>query len=276
MSHPRGAVGGSPSPGLSSGGCDGYGRPVSRFERLTAEAVDVPLRGWDFGWLAGRISGSDPSWSYRDIAAELMRNRESLLDVDTGGGELLASMTPLPARTVATEGWEPNLAVARERLGELGVEVRFAPSSSLPVADRSVALVLNRHGRLEAAEVARVLSPGGELLTQQVGSDDCAGINEALGAPAAYPTRWDAAAAAEALTAAGFTVVDVREEWPPFRFFDVGALVYQLRAVTWQVPDFTVGRYENALRRIDDHIRAEGEFRVRSHRFLVHARADRS
>ncbi|MFF5083688.1 hypothetical protein ACFY36_42125 [Actinoplanes sp. NPDC000266] len=72
----------------------------------------------------------------------------------------------------------------------------------------------------------------------------------------------------------GLAVTDVREEWPFLTFFDVGALVYQLRAVAWQVPDFTVERYEEGLRGIDRRIRAHGEFRVRAHRFLL--RVERS
>lgn len=243
------------------------------FEELVAEAVNVPLKGWDFSWLQGRAVGSDPSWSYPAIAGELVRDSTSLLDIDTGGGELLASLAPLPARATAVEGWVPNLSVARERLAPLGVDVRFAPDTGLPVEGRSVDLVLNRHGRFNAEEIARVLQPGGALLTQQVGSDDCAELNEALHAPPAYRATWNVDTAVDALAAAGLAVIDVRQEWPSFTFYDIGALVYQLRAVPWQVRDFTVDRYNDALRRIDDRIRTHGAFRVHAHRFLVHARA---
>lgn len=249
-----------------------YGRRMRGgrgFEELVAEAAAAPIRGWDFGWLAGRAEGSDPSWSYPELARELVRGSTSLLDVDTGGGEMLASLAPLPGRAVAVESWPPNVPVARQRLEPLGVEVRVTTGT---VGRHSVDLVLNRHGRLDAGEVARVLAPGGTILTQQVGGDDCAGINDALGAPAAYPEGWNARTAEEALTAAGLTMVDVREEWPPFAFHDVGALVFQLRAVPWQVRDFGVDRYEEPLRRIDRQIRATGEFRVRAHRFVIHAR----
>jgi SAM-dependent methyltransferase len=243
------------------------------FEQLVAEAAAVPLKGWDFSWLTGRAAGSDPSWSYPVIARELLQGSSSLLDVDTGGGELLASLAPLPARARAVEGWAPNLAVARERLTALGVEVLFAPDAMLPIEAGSVDVVLNRHGQLNPHEVARVLHPGGTLLTQQVGSDDCAEINGALGAPAAYGTPWNADVAVEALTSAGLTVTDVRQEWPPFTFHDIGALIFQLRAVPWKVRDFTADRYDGALRRIDRHIRADGYWRVQAHRFLIRASA---
>ncbi|MEV6930779.1 class I SAM-dependent methyltransferase [Dactylosporangium sp. NPDC051485] len=244
---------------------------MDTFERLVAEAVAVPLEGWDFGWLDGRAVGSQPSWSYPGLARDLLRGCSALLDVDTGGGEFLASLAPLPASTTAVEGWPPNVPVARDRLAPLGAEVRFAPDGTLPVESASVDVVLNRHGRLDPQEVARVLRPGATLLTQQVGSDDCAAINAALAAPAAHGAAWNAETAAQALTAAGLTVTDVREEWPPLTFLDVGALVYQLRAVPWQVPDFTADRYDTALRRIDQQIRAEGALRVHAHRFLVRA-----
>ncbi|MCO8274853.1 class I SAM-dependent methyltransferase [Actinoplanes sp. TRM 88003] len=243
------------------------------FEQLVTEASEAPVKGWDFAFLKGRAAGSDPTWSYPERARDLVRSSGSVLDTDTGGGEMLASLAPLPAGAVATEGWEPNVAVARDRLAPLGVEVRFAPGPELPVADRSVDAVLNRHGRLHPGEVARVLQPGGTLLTQQVGSDDCREINEALGAPEPYDTVWNAETAVAQLTAAGMTVLDVREEWPLFIFRDIGALVFQLRAVPWQVRDFTIARYEAPLRRIDARIGATGEFRVRSHRFLIQAAA---
>lgn len=239
------------------------------YDELVAEAVAVPLRGWDFSWLAGRASGSDPSWSYAEKARALVAGATAVLDIDTGGGELLASLGPLPPGSVATEGWRPNLAVARERLG---IDVRFAPGPALPVSSASVDLVLNRHGRLDPAEVARVLTPGGTLLTQQVGSDDCAEINAALGAPPAYDRVWTAATASEALRAAGLTVTEAREEHPAFVFHDVGALVFQLRAVAWQVPGFTVRAYDAALRRIH----ADGPLHARSHRFLIRAERRRA
>lgn len=246
-----------------------HSRPA--FEQLVTEAMAAPLKGWDFAWLQGRTTGPNPSWSYPALAGDLVQSSTSLLDIDTGGGELLASLAPLPSRTRAVEGWAPNLTVAQERLRPLGVEVLFAPDAKLPIETGSVDVVLNRHGRLNPEEVARVLQHGGTLLTQQVGSDDCTAINEALEAPPAYDTPWNADVVVRALTAAGIAVVDVRQEWPDFIFYDIGALVYQLRAVPWQVPGFAVEQYEATLRRIDAHIRTDGRFQVRAHRFLIHA-----
>jgi SAM-dependent methyltransferase len=235
---------------------------------LVAAAAEVPLHGWDFGWLDGRAVTAEPSWHYPDLARELLRDAGTVLDIDTGGGELLASLDPPAGRTWAAEGWPPNVPVAAERLGPLGVEV--VGTEELPFEDGQFSVVLNRHGRFDGAGLARVLADGGVLLTQQVGSDDCVELNRALGARVS-DQHWNLDVATEALTAAGLDVVDAREEWPLLRFHDIGAVVYQLRMVPWQIKDFTVERYDAALRRLHARIEAEGSLAVRTHRFLIRA-----
>ncbi|MFG2738086.1 methyltransferase domain-containing protein [Streptomyces harbinensis] len=241
------------------------------YDVLVGAAMDAPVEGWDFGWLSGRAEGSDPSWSYRELARVCLGSAGAGLDVDTGGGELLAGLGDLPGRMWATEGWAPNVAAARRRLEPLGVTVLPAPEPEvLPLPDGAVDVVLNRHGRLAAREIGRVLRPGGVLLTQQVGSDDCAGLNRALGAPPAHrPGSWDARAASAALTGAGLRLRRVEEEYPVLTFYDIGALVYHLRLVAWQVPGFSPERYGPALRRLHARMCAEGRFEVRAHRFLI-------
>jgi SAM-dependent methyltransferase len=238
-----------------------------RYEDLVGEAVGVPITGWEFAWLDGRAVGSEPSWSYPDLCRPLLRRAGSLLDLDTGGGELLAELSPLPRHTVAVESWTPNVPVARDRLTPFGVSV----VTELPGGEREFDVVLSRHGRLPVPDIARLLAPGGTLLSQQVGSDDLADLNAALGAPPPHPQRWNADVAVAAVEDAGLTVTDVREEHPPFTFRDVGAVVFQLRAVPWQVRDFDPARYDRELRRLDAVIRTNGEFTVTAHRFLIQA-----
>ena len=240
------------------------------YDSVVAEAEAAELHGWDFAWLDGRAVTAEPSWHYPALARELLPAAGAVLDIDTGGGELLASLAPPAGRTWAAEGWPPNVAVATERLRPLGVEV--VGTEGLPFDDGKFSLVLNRHGRFDAAGLGRVLAAGGVLLTQQVGSDDCVELNRALGAPVTA-RRWNLDAATEALTAAGLNVVDAREEWPLLRFHDIGAVVYQLRMVPWQVPDFTVAGYDSALRRLHARIESDGPLAVRTHRFLIMAKA---
>jgi SAM-dependent methyltransferase len=236
-------------------------------DELNAAATGASMTGWEFAWLDGLAVASEPSWSYLDLARPLVRRACSVLDLDTGGGELLAELAPLPPRTVAVETWARNTPAARERLAPFGVAVQ----TELPSEENEFDLVLSRHGRLPAADIARLLKPGGVLITQQVGSDDLADLNNSLGAPPPHPRRWDAEVAATTLWAAGLRVTDVREEHPLLTFRDIAAVVHHLRSVPWQIRDFTPVRYERELARLSAVIRARGSFTVRAHRFLVRA-----
>ncbi|BAL92579.1 putative methyltransferase [Actinoplanes missouriensis 431] len=236
-------------------------------EDLNAAATGASMTGWEFAWLDGLAVESEPSWSYPELARPLLRRSASVLDLDTGGGELLAELAPLPPHTVAVESWARNTPAAAARLSPFGVPVR----TELPAGENEFDLVLSRHGRLPAPDIARLLKPGGVLLTQQVGSDDLADLNVALGAPPPHPRRWDAEVAAASLQTAGLRVTEVREEHPPVTFRDITAVVHQLRTVPWQIRDFTPERYERALARLGALIRARGEFTARAHRFLLRA-----
>ncbi|MFC7106178.1 hypothetical protein ACFQQB_40660 [Nonomuraea rubra] len=99
-----------------------------------------------------------------------------------GNGRRRAAVRPgpLPPRTAATEGYAPNLPIARARLEPLGVEVA---ESTHAFPDASFDLVLNRHAPYDPAEVRRLLAPGGRYLTQQVSGRDLEELNAALGGP---------------------------------------------------------------------------------------------
>ena len=85
-------------------------------EELIEEAELAPIEGWDFSWLNGRATEERPSWGYSRLLAERAQDVSSLLDLQTGGGELLGQLPRLPPLTVATEGWEPNVRRAAQRL----------------------------------------------------------------------------------------------------------------------------------------------------------------
>ncbi|MGW2146741.1 class I SAM-dependent methyltransferase [Nonomuraea bangladeshensis] len=241
------------------------------YDELVEQALYAPLLGWDFSWLRGRTSGGSPSWRYTERASALLSAAPRLLDLDTGGGEILASLAPLPRHTVAMEAWRPNIAIAAERLRPLNATVLGGTADAIPVSEATFDLVLNRHGALNAAEVARVLTPGGRLLTQQVGTRNDLELNIALGAPLPDPEAWTPAVAVDRLRHYGFHVLDAREEMIDYVFHDIGAVIFHLRAVPWQIPDFDHERYEGPLQSLHERICSQGEFTVRNHRFLIEA-----
>ena len=241
------------------------------YDDLVSDALLAPIKGWDFSWLTGRMDCDDLPWDYESLAREALPHATRLLDIDTGGGELLASLAPLPA-SIATEPYLPNVPLATARLAPLGVDVRTGRASALPVADGEVDLVLNRHGSLDPTETARVLTPRGVFLTQQVGSRNDLAFNDALGVPPpSHPDAHTLHSAVAELERVGLVIDNAQEDYPVTRYFDIGAVVFQLRSVPWQVPGFEAGTFEERLRCLDALIRKTGSFDVKSHRFLVRA-----
>ncbi|WP_101787483.1 class I SAM-dependent methyltransferase [Nonomuraea indica] len=241
------------------------------YDDLVEDALHASLSGWDFSRLRDRTSGGSPSWRYAERASALLSAAPRLLDIDTGGGEVLASLAPLPRHTVALEAWPPNVPVAATRLRPLRAAVVGGTADAVPLSEAAFDLVLNRHGALNPAETARVLAPGGRLLTQQVGSRNDLELNVALGAPSPDPEAWTLAVAVDRLRDHGFDVVDAQEEMIPYVFHDIGAVVFHLRTVPWQIRDFDPERYGRPLRSLHERIRSAGAFTARNHRFLIEA-----
>src|SRR4051794_41206035 len=116
------------------------------FEELIEEGRSVPVEGWDFSWFAGRATEERPSWGYARLMGERMRGARSALDVQTGGGEVLAGIPVPPARLVATESWRPNLALAARRLAALGASgVAGGGPPRPPVGGRAFGLLVRPH-----------------------------------------------------------------------------------------------------------------------------------
>ncbi|MFT3891767.1 MAG: hypothetical protein QM730_09060 [Anaerolineales bacterium] len=93
------------------------------FEQLINEALKQEFSGWDFRYLANRWNEASLSWEYPKIVRSHIKPEFCMLDMDTGGGEMLSSFMPLPKNTYATEGYPPNVPIARNRLKPLGVKV---------------------------------------------------------------------------------------------------------------------------------------------------------
>lgn len=243
------------------------------FTDLVDEAAAADVSGWDFGWLDGRATEERPPWGYARIVAGRLPLATAALDIDTGGGEVLAGMPALPPRMCATESWPPNLERARTLLEPRGVEVVPSPGGRLPFPDGAFDLVISRHPvRPDWPEIARVLCDGGSYLAQHVGPASAFELIEYFCGPLPEQrSARDPRAAVAAAQAAGLIVVDLRTASCRMEFLDIGAVVYILRKCVWWVPDFTLDRYYGALTRLDEQIRRDGAFVAHSTRYLIEA-----
>ncbi|HEV7976804.1 class I SAM-dependent methyltransferase [Amycolatopsis sp.] len=247
---------------------------AATFEEFLVEAEAEPVEGWDFSWFDGRATEERPSWGYSGLLGERMAKATAALDLQTGGGEVLARIPHPPKLLVATEGWPPNAEVARHNLAPLGATVVEVPEDAdLPFADESFDLVVSRHPIVANwDEIARVLRPGGTYLSQRVGAGSNRELSEAMMGPLPPIDENSTRKTAAAAEAANLTVVDLREESLRVVFDDIGAVAYFLRKVLWTVPGFTIDKYRPQLAELHKKIVDEGPFVAHSKRFLIEAR----
>jgi SAM-dependent methyltransferase len=238
-----------------------------------------PFSGWDFQHLQRRYSEENPPWSYEALARDVLRGARAAVDLGTGGGEVLARLADaFPGRMVATEAYPPNWTLARDRLAPAGASVvAYAAdetSSVLPFQDASFDAVLDRHEAYDPREVARVLTPGGVFLTQQVHGRSHADLLGWFGTEPHWPNVTVDRLAAD-LVRAGLDIELARSWWGTISFFDVGALVYYLKAIPWEVPDFSVDRFRLELLGLQRRLDETGTLRFDEGRFVIRARKPR-
>jgi SAM-dependent methyltransferase len=246
---------------------------VRTFGELFAEGESVPVEGWDFSWFEGRATEQRPPWGYARLMAERMGQARAALDIQTGGGEVLATVERGPIELMATESWPPNLDIARRNLAHLhACVVHVDDTADLPFPDDHFDLVVSRHPTVVLwDEISRVLAPGGTYFSQQVGAGSVRELTDAMMGPQPVsPSRSTEVAVTEA-SAAGLQVVDLRSAALRMEFFDIAAVIVFLRKVIWTVPGFSVDAYREQLAALDAAIRTHGPFVAHAQRFLIEA-----
>lgn len=215
---------------------------------------EAPFSGWDFSYLKDRWIDEEPPWDYREMAQQLLNKSEAVLDMGTGGGELLASLAPLPEYTVATESREPNIAVARERLEPLGVKViAITEENETPFDDEEFDAVINRHESYQPSEIFRILKAGGTFLTQQVGGNNLVDLAEEFNTTLRFEKYTYDYQKREILDS-GLILVKSGEWRGIMEFRDVGSIAYFIKAVPWQVPDFDIDRDMHYLEKLQQKL----------------------
>lgn len=246
---------------------------TSSVDSLRRVFEQAQMVGWDFSRLGGRLVADEPWWDFeRDCGAALLQASHAA-DLGTGGGErllrLLDEMSGRAPDIIATEGWEPNLAVARDQLAPRGIEVRWYDAERgepMPFPDEDLDLVMSRHEAIDPREIARVLNPGGRLLTQQVEGHDAEEIHEWFDEEFAYPDV-TSERFVEDLEAAGMRM-DAVDDWSgTMEFSDAEAFVTYLGLVPWDAPGFTVDAHVERLATLD----SARPIQVTQRRFRVYA-----
>jgi len=232
------------------------------------------LKGWDFSHISERWDCPAPPWDYQMIVKSYLRDEDILLDMGTGGGEVLLEIGHPYKNTYATEGYAPNLALCREVLAPLGITVaQVFDGDKLPFADEVFDFIINRHESFDLSEVNRTLKRGGYFFTQQVGYQNThaleAFLNDGL---IMKPPAHAIGNYADTLAQIGFQIIIRDEAKFPIKFFDVGALVFYAKACVWNFPGFTVKTHFEKLCEYQREVEENGFIQATGHRLLLAAR----
>lgn len=193
--------------------------------------------GWDFDWQNTDLEPG-PAWDYEQLAADLLRDAGTALDMGTGGGELLSRLAVITsAHVIATEEWEVNAPVAARRLSPLGVDVVHCRSMQLPFRPASFEVIINRHEELDPATIGDLLRPGGRLLTQQIGGDNWREVGDYF--PRIVNFDWVFPQYVDALQASGLEVRTQQHSWR-VACPSLGEVVYMLALTPWHLPDLNL------------------------------------
>ena len=251
------------------------------FEAYLEEAEKASFSGWNFEYIigTGRVVEAPVKWNYYNVVLPWLKEAETLLDMGTGGGEMLSRFQPLPKVTCATEMYKPNVSVARERLEPLGVKVfeieeeKEPPySRNLPFDNDFFDLIINRHEAYYPPELLRILKSGGMFITQQVANVNMLNLTQFFLNQSMKVGNWNLKSAVDELASAGFNIIDQQEDIQFYRFYDIGAIVYLLKAIPWTVPDFSIDKYRDRLWEMHMRIERDGYFDTPRHRNIIVAR----
>ncbi|GAH31592.1 unnamed protein product, partial [marine sediment metagenome] len=169
-----------------------------------------------------------------------------------------------------------NIRIAKKKLESLGVTVieleeeKEPPfNSNLPFEDGHFDLIINRHEGYYPKELRRILKVNGIFMTQQVGSISVLNLLQFLNQKTMSVANWNLKSAINELESYNFRIIASGEDVAFIRFYDIGAIVYYLKAIPWLIEGFNVKSYKEKLWDIHLKIAKEGYFDVLYHCFYL-------
>jgi predicted RNA methylase len=249
---------------------------MDKYERIAEEIGE--RSGWDFTGVRSEEAVSEVKFNYVDTIKEYLSGEEYLLDIGTGGGEFLLSLTSMAKRSWGVDIDNEMVETARHNLNSSSpnnVEFLVADGESLPFPDGFFDVVICRQAPFCAGEVHRVLIVDGVFVTQQVRENDKINIKRAFGRGQSYERELDELfeEGMRRLEAAGFTVL-IKEKMDVITYLKSVKDLVKLLKWSPVIPDFDVTRKEDreSLKMIEREYGTDKGIRTNTSRFLLVAR----
>ena len=233
------------------------------------------FKGWDFSYLKGRWENEKLPWDYNLFVKKYLKDSDNILDMGTGGGELLLSFKHPYEKTSVTEAYEPNIELCQETLSPLGIKVYPIKQDDIlyNVPSNEYDIVLNHHESFSPSEVKRVLKENGLFITQQVGAynnNDLATFfdeNHKIQFPKLTLDQM-----VKELEALGFEILYKNEYYPKVKFFDLGAIAFFAKIIQWEFINFSVNDSIDKFELLENDLKKNGYVEATEHRFMIIAK----
>lgn len=241
---------------------------------LKKEEENANISGWDFSHIEGKYVQYDENlpWNYESIVKSYLKDNNNLLDIDTGGGELLLTYHHPYSKTSATESYPQSVDLCKKKLLPLGIDFREAPDySHMPFNDETFDIILNRHGSYDANEIKRMLKKDGIFITQQVGGKNHHELISLL-CPNSKHKYYDhdLKNELEKIQKAGLNVIQSNESFFDSEFYDLGAIVWFARVLRDdQFIGFSVDSNFDQLLKAQNILNENGKITTTCHRFFI-------
>lgn len=233
------------------------------------------IKGWDFSYIEGKYNeDTNFGWNYMDIVRKYIKPDMRILDIDTGGAEVLLTLNHPYSLTSCTEGYEPNILLCKERLLPLGIDFKECKDvSNMPFDSEMFDMIINRHGSFDVKELHRLLKKDGIFITQQVGDQNNQNLVEVL--LPHLPKRllkWNLNYQRNLFLNQGFEILEEDEAFTTMDFYDMGAFVWYAKIIPWEFTGFNVETCFEKLLELNKKIMQEGYISGTVHRYMIVAK----
>jgi SAM-dependent methyltransferase len=208
-----------------------------------------------------------PPWNYAVLVRRFAVGKTHALDLGTGGGEFLSRIRQsLPPNTTATEEWRVNAPIAQRQLRRLNVDTVSCRSLSLPFQSSTFDLVIDRHEELDPREIARVLMPGGLIVTQQVG-DYWRELRRFFPRATDFSSLYQDYV--QRFKGAGLRLLRNEQHFYKAAYPSLGEVVYLLTVAPWWLPGFSLERDLDALLSLESELLGPDGLVLTESHFLI-------
>ncbi len=230
------------------------------------------LDGWDFSRL--HLERAPVLWEYVDVVRSYLKPADRVLDIGTGGGEIFFSLAPFFREGIGVDHNPAMVETAQRNKAAMSIDnisLLRMEGDDLRFDAEEFDLVLQRHSRVYASEIVRVLRPGGYFITQTVGKRSSLNLLDAFGwTPASFGPDWwqPVAGLADQFRLQDCHIIAQAEYDVPYWFKDVESFMFWLMAVPWPEPIELDKHWQN-INRILETCQTERGIETNEHRGLL-------